>query len=273
MSQRTRVPSPANRKPAPPHSKRHKPIIDQRRTPWGLIAVVSAVVVIAAGVAIVVTSSNKKSSTSGGSSEVMPAAVTGATTHEVAPQTATDSSGIAGVLAWNTTGWPGDGGSSAGALQHDHVAGPVTYTETPPVGGPHSATWLNAGIYDRPVPSERAVHNMEHGAVWITYSPGLTSDQVQALRSFALKQSKLREQTQSGPSTTRYLVMSPWASSELPAPIVISAWGHQLRVTSVDDPRLQRFVDTFRSSRAYTPELGEPVDGVPVGVGGQPLIS
>jgi hypothetical protein len=188
----------------------------------------------------------------------------------VAPRTTADTSGIPGVVAWDTTGWPGDGSSPAGALQHDHVAGPVTYTELPPVGGPHNGTWLNAGIYDRPVPAERAVHDLEHGAVWITYDPGLPAAQVQALRAFVLQQSKLPEQTESGTSTTRYLVMSPW-SGDLPSPVVISAWGHQLRLNNVDDARLQRFVDTFRRSRIYTPEFGEAVDGVPVGVGGRPL--
>lgn len=276
MSQRTLPPPrPASRKSSPPpHRKPGKSIIDQRRTPWGLITTVAAVVVFAAAVAVaVVASGHKKSPTSAGSGEVMPAAVTGAITHEVAPRTATDTSGISGVLAWNTTGWPGDGSSPEGALQHDHVAGPVAYTETPPVGGPHNATWLNAGIYDQPVPAERAVHDMEHGAVWITYSPSLASDQVQALRSFVLRQPKLPEQTESGRSTSRYVVMSPWANTELPAPIVISAWGRQLRVTSADDPRLQRFVDVFRSSQTYSPEHGEAVDGVPVGVGGQPSAS
>ena len=79
-------------------------------------------------------------------------------------------------------GWPGDGKSHTGALQHQHVTGPVDYTITPPVGGPHNAVWMNAGVYTKPVPTERAVHNLEHGAVWITYDPDLAASKVAKLR-------------------------------------------------------------------------------------------
>ncbi|HET9966829.1 MAG TPA: DUF3105 domain-containing protein [Streptosporangiaceae bacterium] len=79
-----------------------------------------------------------------------------------------------------TTGWPraSDNDPAAQALAHAHVARPVTYSGTPPVGGRHNATWMNCGIYDQPVPNERAVHNMEHGAIWITYQPSLPQAQV-----------------------------------------------------------------------------------------------
>src|SRR3954468_23491462 len=53
----------------------------------------------------------------------------------------------------------------------NHVTGNVSYPQTPPVGGDHNSVWLNCGIYDQPVPNENAVHDLEHGAVWITYQP------------------------------------------------------------------------------------------------------
>jgi hypothetical protein len=151
----------------------------------------------------------------------------------------------------------------------------VTYSVIPPVGGQHNATWMNCGIYDQPVPNERAVHNMEHGAVWITYEPDLPASQVAALTAFVAKQSLISEtgETATGAPTTnsnRYLDLSPWVTSTLPAPIVMSAWGHQLRVTSATDPRLQKFVDTFRNSATYSPEYGAAVDGIPIQTGGRP---
>ncbi len=206
--------------------------------------------------------------------QTLPSAVTGSMTKQPAPSRVENTSGISGVLAWDTAGYPGSGTPGAGTLGHDHVTGPVTYAVTPPVGGPHSAVWMNAGVYSKPVPSERAVHNMEHGAVWITYRPSLPTTQVNALVALVGKQSLIAEPAlaQQDPSLAgqqnRFIDLTPWASDALPTPIVVSAWGHQLQVKSATDPRMQRFIDTFRNSSTYTPEYGSPVDGIPTGTGG-----
>ena len=245
----------------------------RRRTAFVIVAV-AGLAIIATIIVVVVTSKPKAVPAVAGraSGEIAPTAVTGATTVEAKLTVIADDSGISGVLAWDTTGWPGDGSVHAGALEHDHVAGPVTYAVVPAVGGPHSAIWMNAGVYTVPVPTERAVHNMEHGGVWITYNPNLPAAQVKQLTAFVTKQSLLPETSQSGVvgQANRYLDLSPWASNALPSPIVISSWGHQLRLSSATDPRLQKFVDTFRMSKKYSPEFGEPVDGIPVLTGGVP---
>ena len=202
--------------------------------------------------------------------QLAPAPVEGTTTLQAPARTATPPAGIDGLLAWSTAGYPGTGTPQTGALANTHVPGPVSYQVTPPVGGPHNGIWMNAGVYTVPVPSERAVHLMEHGAVWVTYRPDLSADQVAALTAFVARQSMVPENASGTPQANRYLVMSPWASNQLPAPVVISSWGYQLRVDDPADPRLQAFVDTFRNSRKYSPELGSPVDGVPVLTGGIP---
>ena len=237
----------------------------------GLVVVVVAVIVV-----VLVTRPQAGSpAEAGAGKQIVPSAPTGATTVQLPVTTVADASGIPGVLAWDTTGWPGDGAAHAGALEHQHVDGPVTYNVTPPVGGPHNGIWMNAGVYTKPIPSERAVHNMEHGAVWITYEPDLPASEVAALTAFVTRQSLIREtgETASGAATTnsnRYVDLSPWATSTLPAPIVMSAWGHQLRLTSATDPRMQTFVDTFRHSSTYSPEYGAAVDGIPIQTGGRP---
>jgi Protein of unknown function (DUF3105) len=73
-------------------------------------------------------------------------------------------------------------------LSREHTYEPVSYDQSPPVGGPHYPAWQNAGFYEEPVPNERAVHTLEHGAVWITYEPDLPQDQKNALREIVESQ-------------------------------------------------------------------------------------
>jgi len=232
---------------------------------------VVAVLLVAGGLTALVVALSPSSSAAT-QPQILPSTPVGEVTVQQPVQPIADSSGIDGVLAWDTGDWPGAGTSTEpGILESQHVAGPVRYSVTPPVGGPHNPIWMNAGVYADPIPAERAVHNLEHGAVWITYRPGLSISEVAALTAFVDSQSLIDESaaTGIGGQQSRYVDMSPWPSDDLPAPIVISAWGHQLRVDSAGDPRLQQFVDTFRNNQAYSPEYGEAVDGVPIQTGGR----
>lgn len=176
-----------------------------------------------------------------------------------------DTSGIQGVVAYDTAGWPTDSknGPTNKALPHNHVDGPIRYSVTPPVGGDHNGTWMNCGVYTKPVPSERAVHNLEHGAIWITYQPNLPQSQINQLKSFVERQSEVTEtvQGQKVKMGSKFMDLTPFKG--LPSPIVMTAWGHQLKLTSPTDPRMQKFVDTFRANPTYTPEYGAAcTDGV-----------
>ncbi|RKS71449.1 uncharacterized protein DUF3105 [Motilibacter peucedani] len=242
---------------------------EARRKRLGLLAAVLLVLVLIVVIAVAVISQKKDSDNAGGA-EVLPTTPTGATTTEPAVKRVTDDSGIEGVIAYNTGDYPGNGADKEGVLGHNHVDGPVKYSVTPPVGGSHNGTWMNAGVYTKPIPAERAVHNLEHGAVWITYRPGLASSEVEALKALVTKQKKLPEPASSvGSQENRFVDLSPWTDDKLPAPIVISSWGHQLYVDKASDPRLQKYIDTFRVSKKYTPEYGNSVDGAPVSIGGR----
>jgi len=213
-----------------------------------------AVLAVAAAVAVplITASSNPDSH------EAIPPAVTGQTTAEPAALTVQNTTGIPGVVAYDTAGWPADShnGPASRALRHNHVTGPVQYSVIPPAGGDHNAAWMTCGIYDKPVPSEHAVHNLEHGAVWITYQPSLPQSEVSQLYAFFGRQTVLNP---GGAGGSRYIDITPYPG--LPSPVVVSSWGFQLRLTSPTDPRLQQFVDKFRVSRQYAPEYGSPCTG------------
>ena len=135
-------------------------------------------------------------------------------------------------------------------LSTDHVEGEVSYDQTPPVGGEHNARWLACGVYDEPVPPEAAVHAMEHGAVWVTHRPDLPADDVAALAALTGVDEE-------------YVLVTPFDG--LPTPVVASAWGLQLQVEAVDDPRLEEFVRQYAGGG----QGGEP--GAPCGEGGLTL--
>lgn len=137
-----------------------------------------------------------------------------------------------------------EGTQTFDGLEQTHVDTPVEYPQTPPVGGPHNPAWQTCDVYDAPVPSETAVHSMEHGAVWITYAPDLAADQVALLVAAQA----------AGPE----VLVSPFDG--LPTPVVASAWGKQLQLESADDPRLLEFV-AFFSDGPQTPEPNTPCSG------------
>jgi hypothetical protein len=115
----------------------------------------------------------------------------------------------------------------------EHVEGAVDYPQSPPAGGPHSAAWLNCGIYDEPQANENAVHSLEHGAVWVTYDPQVVGDdELAALRAHL-------------PRT--YAILSPYPG--LPSPIVLSAWNAQLQIESADDERIPQFLEEYWRSQ------------------------
>jgi hypothetical protein len=127
-----------------------------------------------------------------------------------------------------------------------HTQEPVDYEQSPPVGGEHNPVWQNQGFYEEPIRNENAVHDLEHGAVWITYSPDLPQDQKDALKELVKGQD--------------CLLASPYPDLPGDTPVVASAWGLQVRLSGADDPNLQRFIHAYRKG-PQTPEPGAPCKG------------
>lgn len=149
---------------------------------------------------------------------------------------------IAGLETWDTPG--------AIHVDPQPVDYEADYGLNPPAGGAHWGAWLNCGVYTEPQENERAVHALEHGAVWITYNADeLSEGEVQSLRDHL-------------PGT--YVVLSPY--EDLDAPVVASAWGAQVKLDGVDDSRLTDFVEKFWRS-PDVPEPGARCDGAIDGPG------
>lgn len=129
-------------------------------------------------------------------------------------------------------------------VERGHTAEPVTYDQTPPVGGRHNPVWQNCGVYTEPLVNENAVHSLEHGAVWITYQPDLPADELQKLQDFTRR--------------SGYRLLSPYPG--LPSPIALSSWGYKLELDQADDQRLNDFIQKYEQN-PQGPEPGAPCTG------------
>ncbi|UXX93125.1 DUF3105 domain-containing protein [Streptomyces sp. AD2-2] len=198
---------------------------EQARERRGRIVKIVASTVVAAGlvvggVAVVHAQSGKDKDSSASDSK------SGGSGHFVA--------GADGVSTWK------------GTLGRTHVSGTVNYPMHPPVGGNHNPVWLNCNgnVYTKAVKDENAVHALEHGAVWVTYTSKAPAADVKALAA------KVKQ--------TPYSLMSPYENQK--APIMLSAWGHQRTVKSASDPDVNTFFSQFVQG-SQTPEPGASCTG------------
>lgn len=136
-------------------------------------------------------------------------------------------------------------------LSNDHTRDTVDYPQSPPVGGPHDPEWLDCGTYDEPVRDENAVHDLEHGTVWITYEPGLSDSDVERLAD-ALPANG---------------ILSPYDG--LPAPVVVTVWGRQLRLDGADDERLELFLREYGGGATAPEPNASCAGGTPDPSGGR----
>ena len=134
-------------------------------------------------------------------------------------------------------------------ISNEHVRHEVDYPTAPPAGGPHLGIWLNCGFYTVPVLDELAVHSLEHGAVWVTYRSDVDGATLTALQALVVQSS--------------HLLVSPYEAQE--AALVLSAWGRQLALDSLEDARFDQFLDVYLLDGPTAPEPGAACSGA-VGV-------
>jgi Protein of unknown function (DUF3105) len=126
----------------------------------------------------------------------------------------------------------------------------VPYDRHPPAGGMHAPIWWNCGFYDTPVRDENAVHDLEHGVVWLAYSPDLDPKEVDVLQDIVRDNDKV--------------LAAPYGGLDEGVAVVATAWARQLTLDSVDDPRLDAFVEQYQDGD-QAPEAGASCSGSPYG--------
>ncbi|MFD0558068.1 uncharacterized protein DUF3105 [Stackebrandtia endophytica] len=201
------------------NAKKRKVAAPKKPLPWGMISVVTGlVVVVAALIAIPIF-----------------------TLPEAPPD---PDEPIDGVTDYYADGAPW-------VEESAHVDGRVEYALAPPAGGNHNVAWstCNGVVYDQPIPNEHAVHSLEHGAIWFTYSPDLPQTEIDKLAGKV--------------NGIDYTLMSPYAGQD--SPIILTAWGYQLKIDSADDERITAFTSKYRLTASREPGAtcsgGTPITG------------
>lgn len=115
------------------------------------------------------------------------------------------------------------------------------YGVSPPVGGDWNPQSANCGFYASPVPVPPAVTALRRGAVWVVFQPDISEDDLETIRLATVH--------------SGFILASPQAG--LDAPLVLTAWGRQLRLDSTTDPRFDDFINT--STNNYrVPDINGP---------------
>lgn len=105
------------------------------------------------------------------------------------------------------------------------------YNSNPPTSGWHWAQPAKWGVYDRELPDEQIMHNLEHGGVWISYQPSLDKETVGKLEAIV----------------KRYptkVILTPRKAND--KPIALAAWTRLQKLDSFDESAIENFIKSYR---------------------------
>ena len=110
----------------------------------------------------------------------------------------------------------------------------TTYNSNPPTSGPHYGEAAAWGTYDRVLPDETLVHNLEHGGIVIGYNcADGCPDLVTQLKGFA-----------AGYRTK--VVLAPRPNKDVPNRITLTAWTKLDQFNDFDADRIKAFISAFK---------------------------
>lgn len=121
-------------------------------------------------------------------------------------------------------------------LERSHIADGTThnsYNSNPPTSGPHYANPAPARFYDKELPDEQLVHNLEHGNIWIAYKSGLSRDAMDIIKDFG----------------DRNVIVTLRSKND--TDIALAAWGRldkfNIETSDIDKQRIKDFVSRYQN--------------------------
>lgn len=135
--------------------------------------------------------------------------------------------------------------------QHIAVGTPGSgYNSDPPISGVHWPEPAKLGIYDKPLPDEQLIHNLEHGHIWISYRPAnvsLQSSQSSPAANLApgISEEELKELEEIVKADEWKIIMTPREKND--AKIILAAWGRLLKMDDLNKDKVEAFIKTYRN--------------------------
>ncbi len=122
------------------------------------------------------------------------------------------------------------------AQSREHIevgAEHAAYNSNPPSGGWHYPAPARKEYYDAPIEDGYAIHNLEHGDIWITYHPRVSQEVKDELKKFAFSK----------------ILISPRAAND--TDIALVAWervdAFNLAGGKVPEERIRDFIKRYRN--------------------------
>lgn len=109
-----------------------------------------------------------------------------------------------------------------------------SYNSNPPTSGSHSSA-VPWGVSSDEIPDMNAIHNLEHGGIWITYK-NLDEESISALEAI-------------GARNSLSVIVSPREAND--ANIAVVSWGRIMKLDAVDEARITEFI---RKNKNKSPE-------------------
>lgn len=123
-------------------------------------------------------------------------------------------------------------------LGQEHIAVGAThpaYNSNPPTSGWHYAQPADWGVYQKELPDEQAIHNLEHGGIWISYKDvdEKTKSDLEAI----------------GKRYPGSVIVTPRSANDVK--IVLASWGRLLKLEGFDETTIVNFI---KANKNKSPE-------------------
>ncbi len=142
--------------------------------------------------------------------------------------------GLAGLIYWSSVASEKQEaerfGEDVAVLESPHVQlGSLidSYNSNPPTSGPHYPEPANWGVYQEELVDGQAVHNLEHGGIWISYRPDIDDASKEILEEI-------------GKRNSGSVIVSPRASND--SLIALTSWGRIEKMDAVDEEFINNYI-------------------------------